>query len=109
MILYDKNFFEIIMIEDLNFWRGTSTKYNTVMLVSDIQLNICIIDQSYVYTSSIQFKKQFQSSITIDTWLKNLKKIQSPVQVNWVWKNFKIFSKFNSSETWVKKIQSFKV
>ena len=93
---------------------------NTVVLIDDIQFNHCIQVQSYVYTNSIQLKK-IQSSITISTSLKkiqNISKVQlqlhmvenilRPIQVNWVRKNFKIFSKSNSSKTLVKKFKGSK-
>ena len=73
--------FEIILIEDLNLWRGTSTKYNTVVLVNDIQFNICIQVQSYVYTSSIQFQKISKFNHN-DTNLNLFFKFQSLVQVD---------------------------
>ena len=63
-----------------------------------------------------RFSKCNHNQYKFENFLKNFKvqlqlnKLEkSPVQVNWVWKNFKEFSKFNSSKAWVKKIQSFKV
>ena len=62
------------MIEGLNNEGGTSTKYNTIMLVNNIQYNNCIQVQLYIYTSSIQIPKHFQSSISIYKLKKVLKK-----------------------------------
>ena len=64
-----------------------------------------------LHTSSIicvhKLKKK-QSSFTINTSLKIFfLNYQSPVQVNWAWKNFRKFSMFNSSKTWVKKFQKY--
>ena len=71
---------------------------------------------SMVYSSTIAYKlnhvyTQIQNifkvhSESTQVW-NNFKKFQSPVQVNWAWKNFRKLSKFNSSNTWVKKFQNY--
>ena len=56
------------------------------------------------------FLKIFKVQLQLHKVGKISKNFQSPVQVNWIWKkNSKKCSKFNSSKTWVKNFQSFKV
>ena len=63
-----------------------NAKYNTVVLVNDIQFNHSMQVQSYVYTNSIQ-------------------KIQSSTSITQACKNFKKFLKSSSSQLGLKKIQ----
>ena len=91
--------FRIILNKDLNLWRRNINQVQ-YSCVSQWHTSSTI---AYIHMcTSSKFSKFIHNQLKFE---KIQKIFQSPVQVNWAWKNFQKFSKFNSSKTWVKKIQ----
>ena len=92
-------------MEYLNLWRGNinQVQYSWVSKCQQSSTVVCKFNHMCVHVQ----KKISKFNHNQCRFEKISKNFQSPVQVNWVWKKSKKFSKFNSSKTWVKKISKF--